>query len=86
MHSGYRIDTSVPYTFFESDRIYNILGREVVRLVDGEKRARYQQVVWDGRNRYGNVAASGVYIYRMIAEGVEEKQRYLMTRKVLLLK
>jgi len=29
--------------------IYNMMGQEVVRLVDEVKKAGYYEVVWDGR-------------------------------------
>ena len=46
--------------------IYDLLGQEVVRLVDSYLEPGYQQVVWDGRNRYGREVSSGIYIIRML--------------------
>jgi len=63
-----------------------MLGREVARLVDGDRRAGYHVFVWDGKNRRGNLVSSGIYIYRMIATSVEMGEQYVMTRKMLLLK
>jgi hypothetical protein len=55
--------------------IYNMLGQEVERLVDTEKKAgRYEPVF------SGSTFASGVYFYRLEAPG------FTQTRKMLLLK
>lgn len=61
-------------------RIYDMLGQLVKTLVDGVEPAGNREVVWDGRNEYGSVAASGVYLYRMTAGGFTD------TRRILLLK
>ncbi len=47
--------------------VYDILGREVVRLVDGPMRFGSHKIVWDGRNAYGQPLASGVYFVQMQA-------------------
>ena len=50
--------------------IYNILGEEVVSLVNDElKMAGFHAVVWDGRNSSDQYVASGLYIYRFKAGG-----------------
>lgn len=46
-------------------KIYDILGREVVILVDAPKTAGKYDVVWDGRNSHGERVSSGMYIYRL---------------------
>lgn len=46
--------------------IYDILGREVARLVQGEQAAGYHQVVWDGRAATGREVPSGIYIARLV--------------------
>ena len=45
--------------------IYNILGQEVIRLVDEVKSAGRYTVVWDARNALGRAVGSGIYMYRM---------------------
>ena len=60
--------------------VYDLLGREVVRLVEGREEAGYRQVVWNGRDRRGRALPSGMYIVRMMAPG------YSRSIKMLLLK
>ena len=47
--------------------VYNLLGQEVRRLVDGRVEAGFYQMVWDGRDALGRSVSSGVYFYRMVA-------------------
>ena len=61
-------------------RIYDLLGREVARLVSGEQAAGYHEAVWEA-GRF----ASGVYVYRMRVEGAEG-QHTLKQRTMLLVK
>ena len=61
--------------------IYDVLGREVQRLVD-EKRAPGRYVVhWQGRDRGGQVLSSGMYLCRFLADG-----RVVDTRKLTLVR
>jgi hypothetical protein len=50
-------------------RVYNLVGQEVVTLVDGEKQAGYHQEVFDA-TRF----ASGMYIYRIVYINESGKQ------------
>ena len=45
--------------------VYNILGQEVSRLVDGQKAPGRYVVVWNGKNVQGRGVASGIYVYRL---------------------
>jgi predicted GH43/DUF377 family glycosyl hydrolase len=55
--------------------IYNLLGERVTTLVNGRKRAGYHQVDWDASNM-----ASGVYLYRLEAEGYVETKKMILMR------
>jgi len=60
---------------FVSVKVFDILGRQVATLVDGEKLPGVYRVQWNAAN-----SASGVYFCRMHAG------RFVQTRKVLLLR
>jgi len=60
--------------------IYDVAGRLIATLVDGFEAEGEQSIVWDGLDADGKQMATGVYFYRMNAEGVES------SRKMLLLK
>lgn len=60
--------------------VFDVRGRLVRSLFRGHAPAGQSSVVWDGTDSRGRQAASGVYFYRLRAEGVTR------TRKMLLLK
>ena len=60
--------------------IFNIKGQKVRSLVNGVYTAGEYTVIWNGTDESGGEVASGVYFYRMSAEGFTE------TRKMLLMK
>lgn len=61
-------------------KVYDILGREVVTLVDGVKEAGFYSATFDGGR-----LASGVYIMRLFAHS-EEGKSFVQTKKMLMLK
>jgi len=60
--------------------LYNMLGQEVVVLVDQTLEAGPHNVVWDGRNAAGNLISSGIYVYKIVSNELQS------ARKLLLLK
>ncbi len=60
--------------------IFDILGRRVRTVVDAKQDAGYHRVQWDGKNSYGLQVATGVYFYRIKAEG------FVKTRKMVLVR
>ncbi len=61
---GYR----VPSPTFISLNIYDVAGRLVRPLVATHQQLGYYTARWDGKDRFGQEVASGVYIYRLLAE------------------
>ena len=60
--------------------IYDILGREVVKLISEETPAGYQSVIWNTRNSFGTPVSAGIYFYQIQTKG------FVKTRKMVLLK
>jgi hypothetical protein len=60
--------------------VFNVLGQKVTTVVDGEYPAGEHTVTWNGTNSNGGSVSSGVYFYRIEAEGFSQ------TRKMMLLK
>ena len=49
--------------------IYDVLGKEIYRLIDNEElNAGEHQMVWNSLKESGGKAASGIYFYRLIAD------------------
>ncbi len=75
-----RIGFVVPRTMHVRLSVFDVSGRLVIRLVDETVLAGKRMVVWDGRDRSGDAAASGMYYYELHTE--HER----LTRSMLLLK
>lgn len=71
---------SVPFADHVRLTITDILGREVITLVDQLEPAGTREVTWDGRDKTGARVASGVYFYQMVTKD------FVATRKMVLLK
>jgi hypothetical protein len=59
-------------------RVYDSRGRLLRTLVDGSRAAGPHSVEWDGRDRRGRRAASGVYFYRL------DTGRSVLSKKMVL--
>lgn len=60
--------------------IYNAIGQEIKRLVNGKMDAGYHEVKWKGLNSQGAKVASGVYFYQLITPSK------IVSKKMILLK
>ena len=60
--------------------IYNALGREVSRLVDGSMDAGSHTAVWNGTDSKGVRAASGIYYYRLEMDGEMKVMRMILLK------
>lgn len=78
--------TTIPFTLPHSSLqpvrliIYDILGQEIITLLDEVKNTGYYEVVWNGKNQLGQLMPSGIYIYRLWVGGQS------LSRKMSLLK
>ena len=61
--------------------IYNLLGQEVVRLIDQVQAAGRYEAVWHGVNSRGAGVSSGIYLYRIVSGS-----GYTDTKRMTLLK
>lgn len=69
--------------------IYDIMGREVRRLVDGIVEPGYHAADWDSRSASGVNVSSGIYIYRFTAQplsGESTNESIHYVKKMLLTK
>ncbi len=64
-----------------SVRVYDLLGCEVVTLIDEMQTAGEHSVEWNGTNSAGHKVESGVYLYQL-----KSTNGYVDTRKMILLR
>ncbi|MFQ5569161.1 MAG: T9SS type A sorting domain-containing protein, partial [Rhodothermales bacterium] len=77
-------ETIIRYTLRQSAyvklRVLNLLGMEVVTLINKEQKPGSYTVQWQGTDRHGLQVASGVYLYQLEAEG------FVTTKKMVFIK
>jgi len=79
--------TTIKYALPEDTKlsimIYDIQGRELLRLADGEKEAGYHSLIWNASSY-----SSGIYFVRMVAfpSSGSNKSNYTKTQKLMLVK
>ncbi len=74
------INYTVPKASNVKIEIYNSLGQRVNVLKDSFHEAGKYNLVWNGKNSFGNPVSSGIYFYRMSAEG------FTLVKKMILIK
>ncbi len=60
--------------------LYNVRGRLVRRLAEGEYLPGYQEAVWDGRDEVGRNVPAGVYFLRVQSAGQERSLQFAVFR------
>ena len=68
-HVGTTISFSLTQAGDARLAIYDVQGRLIRTLMDGWQQVGAQSVVWDGRDDKGAPTPSGIYLYRLDAEG-----------------
>lgn len=61
-------------------KVYDVLGREIANLADGQQKAGYHQVTFDARQ-----LASGMYVYQLAATD-EQNNRHVFRKAMMLLR
>jgi len=60
--------------------IFDLNGKLVRTLVEGELPAGAQTMLWDGRDQQGKTVASGVYFYELVAGNKVERKKMTLVR------
>ena len=74
------IQLSLPARTSVKLSVYDILGREVVVLVDGELSAGSYAVEWDGKDKTGSTVTSGVYLYKLETDKFSESKKMILMK------
>ena len=77
-------ETSIPFTVHKKSRlslkIYDMMGQEIVTLVNTEYQPGSFNVRWNGNDNLGNKVSSGIYVYRLEAEGIVKSNKMLLLK------
>ncbi len=75
--------TVIPYSTHTTTKVrihvFNLMGQQIRTLIDEEQKPGNYKIMWDGNNALGKTVTSGIYFYRLDAEGFSQ------TRKMILL-
>jgi len=76
---------SIPYGLNKESKIrvtiYDILGRIVRKFNVGQQSVGTHNILWDGRNSRGQLAANGIYIYRLDAGGESQVKKMVFNQQ-----
>lgn len=81
-----KIEYALPEASITRLIVFDVLGREVARLVDGIVEAGRHSITWNATDGAGRILSSGIYLYRMSATSVSTHKAFNDERKMLLLK
>jgi len=77
-------ETTIRYHLAEASlvtiKIFNLLGEEVITLIDQSQLQGNHAIQWNGRDRFGNTVANGVYWLRLDAG------KYVGNRKLVVVR
>ncbi|MEO1479352.1 MAG: FlgD immunoglobulin-like domain containing protein, partial [Bacteroidota bacterium] len=76
--SSTRIDFSLAEDRAVTLSVFDLMGREVARLVDGYRTAGTHSVTWDALDAQGRSVAAGVYVYQLRAGDYTESKRLVV--------
>ncbi len=69
------IQFSLPSQAHVSLEIYDMTGRLVTTLINGNMSSGNYTVTWDATNQFGQMVSSGIYLYRLQAGDIVETKR-----------
>lgn len=74
------IEYALPEAVSVSLVVYDMMGRKVATLVEGEKSAGRYAVQWNAQTDAGTRVASGIYLYRLRAGSFEQVRRMVLMK------
>jgi hypothetical protein len=79
-NSGTTLRFALPTADHVELAIYNLLGQNVITLIDDRYTAGVHTVHWDGRDASGQNIASGAYLYRLRVGSQTQTRRLVLLR------
>ena len=84
VHKPFNPATTISFDLPESTtvrlEVYDIMGRRIATLVNGQYAAGRYEARWDARTDAGNTVASGIYIYRLQTGLFEASGRMVLAK------
>lgn len=61
-------------------KIYDLTGRHITTLLDGQQSPGEHSLIWDGTDTQGNAMPAGTYFYRLEAKHLQEAKSMILLR------
>ncbi len=61
--------------------IYDVSGRLIKQVFNGQKEAGYHSIEWNGTDLNGKKVSSGVYLYRIAAKNLKTGSEFIQTKR-----
>lgn len=61
-------------------KIYDLTGRHITTLLDGQQAPGEHSLIWDGTDSQGNAMPSGTYFYQLEAKHLQEAKSMILLR------
>ena len=75
-----KIDYGLPEKANVSLVIFDILGREVITLVNGLQEPGYRSMTWNGADAFGRNVSAGMYFYLLQAEDFRQVNKMILLK------
>jgi len=79
-HNNTIISYYLPNRMRTSLKIYDVTGKLIKTLTNGERGPGMHSITWYGRTNNGSLASAGVYLYRLVAGDVTESGKMLLIK------
>lgn len=71
---------SIPYETHVKIAVYDVQGRLVSKLVEGEVQTGVHELVWDGKDAQGRPISAGIYFIKMNSDGFRQQEKIVVLR------
>ena len=75
-----KVQIDVPEKGYMHVVVHDISGRLITTLLNSDVEPGYHSIKWNGKNRLGAMAASGVYILNVYLNGQQHSQKMLLVK------
>ena len=77
-------ETAIHFSIKEKNEvslvIYDILGKEIIKIVQSHMDPGFHKVIWDGSSASGSVVSSGIYFYRITSGDYVNQKKMMLIR------
>ena len=74
------LDYSLPIAGNVHLAVYDLLGHEIVILVDGYQEPGYKSIIWNGTDKFGNNVSAGMYFYKLRSSDFKKVKKMVLLK------